>query len=128
MKAWRCKPLVDEGVLVINHNPLRCRERHGDGCGLRPELKESRVHGAYRETTGRYLPCIAEPVEVLPAADYEAMEAVLEAAELVARRLKNLLDFTDWDDEKLTLLKEDAKEEWEILINALARLRALGKG
>jgi len=113
MKAWRCKPLVDEGVLVINHNPLRCRERHGDGCGLRPELKESRVHGAYRETTGRYLPCIAEPVVIIPAAEYEKMEDVIKMLEHACGGAAQ---------------GYPAAEEAQVALAALARLRALGKG
>jgi len=61
----------------------------------------------------------------IPAAVHDAQQAAIAAAEEVSRRLAQLLAFKDWDDVGIGVLKEDAEEEWKVLFNALAQLRAV---
>ena len=60
-----------------------------------------------------------------PAAVHDAQQKAVAAAEEVSRRLAQLLAFKDWDDVGIGVLKEDAEEEWKVLFNALAQLRAV---
>ena len=106
MKGYKCRMGIEEGTY------RDCPALDIGGCGFTAE-------------EGPPANCDAIEYELTPAAVHDAQQKAVAAAEEVSRRLAQLLAFKDWDDVGIGVLKEDAEEEWKVLFNALAQLRAV---